>query len=361
MLNFGLIPQPVINPDLYNTVCRNPGGAVGYTLSDTGLPPSLVAAGCSVAVPRIEDRFPKSSGQFGFGAHYYADWLNNTEFGFFAMNYHSRLPIISGHAVRTAALTSADVFVEYPEDIRLFGISFNTQLVDSGIAWQGEVSYRPNAPFQIDDVEVLFQGLSPLNALIPAEYLRFRSQLGSVAPGTELQGYERHHQWQWQTTLTKVFAQVGNIDQLSLVGEVGGTKVDLPLPSSLRFNGDGTDTGGGPDFLTGAGRNPETQVGGFPTRYSWGYRLAARADYNSVFGSSFNVSPRVAFNDDVNGITPGPGGNFIEGRRSLTLGVETNYQNRWAGDLSYTRFFGAEPFNLIHDRDFVSATIKYSF
>jgi len=113
--------------------------------------------------------------------------------------------------------------------------------------------------------------------------------------------------------------------------------------------------------LTGAGRNPQTQIGGFPTRYSWGYRMAARADYNSVLGSSFNVSPRIAFNHDVNGTTPGPGGNFIEGRKSLTLGVESTYLNQWAGDLSYTRFYGAEKFNLIHDRDFVTATIKYSF
>ena len=187
-------------------------------------------------------------------------------------------------------------------------------------------------------------------------------QLGTVGPGEEVRGWERHEVSQWQMTLTKVFANVLGAEQLSLVGEFGGTKVwDLPSQSVLRYQGDGTDTGGGPDVLTGAGRNPITQTYGFPTSYSWGYRLAARADYNNAFNSPFNLSPRIAFNHDVNGITPGPGGNFIEDRRSLTLGVETTYLNQWAADLSYTRFMGAGNLNLIRDRDFVSFTVKYSF
>ena len=89
--------------------------------------------------------------------------------------------------------------------------------------------------------------------------------------------------------------------------------------------------------------------------------MAARADYNSVFGTSITLSPRVAFNHDVSGITPGPGGNFLEGRKSLTLGVEANYLNDWVFDLSYTRFSGAEDLNQIHDRDFASFSVKYSF
>jgi len=146
------------------------------------------------------------------------------------------------------------------------------------------------------------------------------------------------------------------------------------------------------DVNSGSGRNPQTQEGGFPTRYSWGYRVAARADYNSVLGTSFNVSPRIAFNHDVNGITPGPGGNFLEGRKSLTLGLQADYLSNWVFDLSYTAFWAGgrgattlvtvpaggtchgvavssptdcavkgTPFNQIGDRDFASFTVKYSF
>jgi hypothetical protein len=63
----------------------------------------------------------------------------------------------------------------------------------------------------------------------------------------------------------------------------------------------------------------------------------------------------------VNGITPGPGGNFLEGRKSGTVGIEALYLQQWAFDLSYTIFTGGKPFNQIHDRDFAAFSIKYSF
>jgi hypothetical protein len=357
MLNFGTVPQPVINPDLYDEVCR--GG--NFAASDSGLPANLVAAGCSAAFPRSKTRDPKDGGQGGFALRYLASGLNNTEFGFYALNYHSRVPLISGISVTGQAPNTGSYFTEYPEDIHLFGLSFNSQLEASGIALQGELSYRPNQPFQVDDVELLFAGLSPLNVLLPQPYLRFISQLGQYGPGEEIRGYERHKIAQLQFTGTKVFGPGNwlNSDQLALVGEVGFTNVDLP--DNLRFNGDGTDTGGGPDVNTGSGRNPITQVGGFPTRFSWGYRLAMRADYNNLWGTPVNLSPRIAFNHDVNGTSPGPGGNFLEGRKSVTVGAEANYLSQWVFDIAYTNFFGGGSYNLIHDRDFVQIAARYSF
>ena len=357
MLNFGTVPQPVINTDLFDEVCLQGN----FAASDTGLPATLVAAGCSAAFPRADTREADDEGQGGIALRYLAEGLNNTEFAFYAMNYHSRVPLISGIAVTSTAVTSGAYFTEYPEDIHLYGVSFNTQLEASGVALQGELSYRPNQPFQIDDVELLFAGLSPLNAVIPQPYLRFGSQLGQYGPGEEIRGYERHKIAQLQFTATKVFGP-GNwfgSDQIAMLGEVGFTHVDLP--GNLRFNGDGTDTGGGGDVLSGVGRNPITQVGGFPTRFSWGYRVAARADYTNVWGTPFNLSPRIAFNHDVNGTTPGPGGSFLEDRKSVTIGAEANYLSRWVFDVAYTNFFGGGSFNLIHDRDFLQVAARYSF
>jgi hypothetical protein len=358
MLNFGLVPQPLdfgLCPAL--GAGQNPANFDPLTLT-------IQRTACSAAVPRNPDRFASESGQYGVKFTYFAPELNNTEFGLYYLNYHSRLPLLSGIAVTNSNANSGRYFAEYPEDIELYGVSFNTTLEGSGVALQGEVSYRPNVPLQIDDVELLFAALSPLNNLIPQPVNRFVSQLGSYAPGAEIRGWERHELSQFQFTATKVFGP-GNwmaADQISTVLEMGFTKVwDLPPPEILRYQGDGTDTGGGPDFLTGSFRNPQTLKEGFPTSFSWGYRLAGRADYNNAFGSPFTLSPRFAFNHDVNGTTPGPGGNFLEGRRSLTLGVEANYLNEWAVDVSYTRFSGAGIFNLIHDRDFVAFTARYSF
>ncbi|MCK9490013.1 MAG: DUF1302 domain-containing protein [Xanthomonadales bacterium] len=362
MLNFGTVPQPVINPDLFWQVCHS--GPSGYLLSDrTDLSPTHVAAGCSAALPRAEDRRPSDSGQYGVALRYFAPHLGDTEFGLFYLRYHSRLPLLSGQSVTSSAPSSGRVIVEYPEDIDLIGISANTTL-PWGLAFQGELSFKDGQPYQYDDVELLFAGLSPLNALIPEPGLRFHSQLGNFAPGEYIRGWGRHEVWQGQFTLTKVFGP-GNIlgsDQIASVLEVGATNVaDLPGQDVLRYNGDGTDTGGGPDVSGGHLRNPITQEGGFPNRFSWGYRLAFRADYSNAFGSAFTLSPRVAFSHDVNGITPGPGANFIKDRKSYTVGMEANYLNQWALDMSYSRYFGAGMFNSLADRDFVSLSARYSF
>ena len=69
----------------------------------------------------------------------------------------------------------------------------------------------------------------------------------------------------------------------------------------------------------------------------------------------------MAFQHDVDGITPGPGGNFLEDRKAITLGLGANYKNQWAADLSYTDFYGAGRHNLLNDRDFLSFNLKYSF
>jgi hypothetical protein len=425
MLGFGTVPQPVLDPDRYFATCKLPLGS-GFGNADSGLPLALQGTACGNSVPRLPNRNARDSGQFGVAVHYFADWLHDTDFGFYFLNYHSRLPLLSGRTVSTAALAgvppglTAGFFVEYPEDIHMYGMSWNTSL-PWGVAWQGEISYRPNMPLQVDDVELLFAALSPLNTVVPALIatpgLRFCSQLNpgctSSPFGVDQRGYRRHQVSQLQMTFTKAYSSVLGAEQLALVGEIGATEVwDLPDQSVLRYEGEGTDTGGGPDVNSclvyatspggdpfpvpascppGALRNPATLRDGFPTQFSWGYRVAARADYNSVFGSPFTLSPRIAFNHDVNGTTPGPGGNFLEGRKSGTLGLEANYLNKFVFDLSYTAFFGGgrgattarvpvggscggtvvtavtmcefagTPFNQIGDRDFYSFTAKYSF
>lgn len=312
-------------------------------------------------------------GQYGLALRYYAEQLNNTEFGLYYLNYHSRLPLISGYALGLPGVglgptspSSGAYFTEYPEDINLYGLSFNTTINSLGISLQGELSYRDNVPLQIDDVEVLFAALSPLNAAIPAPYDQFVSQLGNFAPGEYIQGWERHEVSQLQFTATKLFGpnEFFGTDQIVLLGEVGFSNVwDLPNQNVLRYNGPGTDTGGGPSTQTGGtSRNPITEGSEFfASAFSWGYRLITRFDYNAAFGSSWNLSPRLAFNHDVNGTSPGPGGNFIEGRKSYTIGVEGTYLEKWSADVSYTSFSGAGIHNQISDRDFASINIKYSF
>jgi hypothetical protein len=408
MLGFGTSPQPVMDPVLYAATCLGAGSSIlnsdlfdqyADQLGSAQAAAAAVTVGCRSSVPRLPNRNARDDGQWGVAVRYYADWLGETDFGFYFLNDHSRLPLLSGRTVSTAALAgvppglTAGFYVEYPEDIQMYGMSWNTNL-PGGFAWQGELSYRPNMPLQVDDVELLFAALSPLNSFQPFGATDFCSQLNpgcTASPfSTDQRGYRRHEVSQLQMTFTQAFSSVLGAEQLAMVGEIGATQVwDLPDQDELRYEGEGTDTGGGPDVgdavvstvwvctdplvpatcrwvsvpvgPNGSARNPLTLTDGFPTRFSWGYRLAARADYNNAFGSPLTLSPRIAFNHDVNGTTPGPGGNFLEGRKSGTVGLEANYLNKLVFDLSYTSFWGGGHFNQISDRDFASFTVKYSF
>src|SRR5690349_6072875 len=257
-------------------------------------------------VNRLPTEKPSDSGQFGVNLKYFApEFIGGTEFGLFFLNYHSRLPLISGRtgtqagvgnafgalnavgaaaqglaaglpinsAIATAAqlgvarsaaaggnlslatatqyatigantqLSRGDVtaqasniatheyaltsgyFTEYPEDIKLIGLSFNTQLQWGGIALQGEVAYRQDVPLQFDDVELLFasltpfeQGLAtlrgtPLPATCPAgnpaaATLTHCGQLGGFGLNEKVQGWGLYDTWQAQFTATKTFSNI---------------------------------------------------------------------------------------------------------------------------------------------------------
>jgi hypothetical protein len=199
--------------------------------------------------------------------------------------------------------------------------------------------------------------------LIPAPVNRFNSQLGQFAPGEEIRGWEEHKSWQAQATTTKLFGPNNFLkaNQIAFVTEAGFNYVsDLPDKDYLRFNGPGTDTKGGADYLTGDLRNPETEVDGFADDFSWGYRMLIRAEYNNAFGA-VTVLPRIGWRHDVNGTTPGPGGSFVDGRKQITLGVAFNYLNEWVFDFAYTSYSGGGHYNLLRDRDFWAASVAYSF
>ncbi|SDI46508.1 Protein of unknown function [Pseudomonas delhiensis] len=337
-------------------------------------------------VRRGPDRDARDSGQYGLSLKYYADALN-TEFGGYYMNYHSRLPIFSGRGASQSTYNLArsltgqlaafapllvagnsSYFVEYPEDIHLYGLSFSTTL-PTGTAWQGEISYRPNAPVQLNTTDILFAGVVPLGGPVFGN-----ASVLEGAPDTDLHGYTRKEITQLQTTFTHFFDQVMGAERLTLVGEVGWTHVGgLESTSKARY---GRDPVFGPGPLPGGicqvlnastlgangpknnlSRNCEND--GFTTADSWGYRMRAIWDYNDVF-AGVNLKPNVAWSHDVDGYSPGPGGNFEEGRKAVSLGVDADYLNTYTASLSYTNYFDGKYSTLV-DRDFVALSFGVNF
>jgi hypothetical protein len=277
---------------------------------------------------------------------------------------------------------SAGYFEEFPEDIKMVGLSFNTQIQKTGTALQGEMTFRHNVPMQYDDVEVLFAALTPFEqglAQLTGETLppvclpgagatlSRCNQLGVFGAGQYVRGWGLHDMYQAQFTATQTVANVLKASQLVLLLE---TAVDYipslenkltggPNGQGLRYDGPGTDLSGNPN-LAGFQFGQYDPGNRFPTSTSWGYVLAGRLEYNNVAGA-WSLLPHFTWQHDVNGTSPGPGGNFIEGRHALTVGVTGNYQSKWELDVSYTQFGGAGLYNVLNDRDFVAASIKYSF
>ncbi|BCX70440.1 MULTISPECIES: DUF1302 domain-containing protein [Pseudomonas] len=359
--------------------------------------PTLTALGVDannegVLVRRASDRDARDSGQWGASFKYMFDPLD-TEFGAYFMNYHSRAPIFSATGAsqatfaRVAALPAqlralaplivagnSSYFVEYPEDIRLYGLSFSTTL-PTGTAWSGEVSYRPNAPVQLNSTDILFAGVRPLGGALT------NASLLSGVPGQDLHGYRRKEVTQFQTTLTHFFDQVMGASRLTLVGEVGVTHVGgLESSSDVRYGrdpvfgpGELPATGGvntcvalNTSTINGAGPGSPTNNlsrnctdEGFTTPTSWGYRGRAIWEYNDVF-AGVNLKPNVAWSHDVSGYSPGPGGNFEEGRKAVSLGVDAEYQNTYTASLAYTNFFDGK-YTTVDDRDFVALSFGVNF
>ncbi|WP_338579999.1 DUF1302 domain-containing protein [Pseudomonas sp. ML2-2023-6] len=305
-----------------------------------------------VLVRRGADRNARNSGQFGVAMHYVFEPLD-TEFGAYFMNYHSRDPILSAGAAPQSAYSAAagsgglapmivagnsSYYVEYPEDIRLYGLSFATTL-STGTAWKGELSYRPNAPVQLNSNDLLYANVTLLPGLAQASPL-------TVTPGADIQGYRRKEVTQFQTSLTHVFDNAMGADRLTVTGEVGVTYVGgLDSPSDLRY---------GRDPVFGSDGND-----GFTTATSWGYRGRAVWEYNSVL-PGVNLKPNLGWSHDISGYSPGPNANFEEGRKAITLGLDGEYQSTYTSSLSYTNFFGGR-YNTLSDRDFVALTVGVKF
>ncbi len=265
-------------------------------------------------------------------------------------------------AQQIALLTAASTgkyFTEYPEGLDMWGASFNTSLGRTGMSLQGEISMKDHVPLQVDDVELLFATLSTL-----APQFGAANQIGSFPGqlGREVSGYRRHRVWTGQSTLTKVFGPMLGAQQFTLLGELGAVWVKLPDKSVLRYDGPGSFSSGSAAAMTTAGfpTVPATPAAAFADKFSWGYQVLGRLDYNNVF-PNVNMQPTLAFTHDVRGNTPLPLGNYVRDRRSVNLAVEFTYRQAWSLELRYVNFFGAGRYNLLGDRDYFATTVKYSF
>ncbi|WP_339845809.1 DUF1302 domain-containing protein [uncultured Halopseudomonas sp.] len=348
-----------------------------------------------------KDKEASDDGQFGVAFRYFSPELNDSEFGFYAMNYHSRTPFYSSIAGRVlgpnavsgvfgpgvfgtlqpvqgidGANGPAGYFFEYPEDIRLYGMSFQTMVGPASVG--GEISYRPNMPMQIstgDQSRTALLAASipvvPGGFAVPGSDNTHRGLEGNVNPGDYIPGYVRKEFWQAQVTAIHFIDRVMGASRLSLVGEVGVNHIG-GLGDTTKFGRDSLfgqspyvegDTGvegtcasnTAVEQAGGARSESWCENDGFYTEWSWGYRARASLDYSNVF-AGVNVSPSLTWSHDVEGYGP----NFTENAKAVSFGLNFDYANKYTASLSYTDFFDGK-YNTNVDRDFASASVSVNF
>lgn len=395
-------------------------------------------------LPRGEDQEAEDTGQFGLAARYFAQSIE-TEFGAFFINYHSQAPLLSGHmpdlrnvngatlpppynSVATFApavyggrtvdqltlaeirnlaqnlanttnigallLPYSDYFIEYPEDIQLFGVSFNTTL-EMGLpggatSVSGEVSMRKDQPFQLEDGDTLggaigLPSISCADAPTPYDCYSQYGQ-GDYAPGFVLEDY-----YQAEIAFVHFFDQILGASRWTALLDIAGSYLTLPDKEKALLNSGYNATLNHPwvpdanVFVNSGGGSPLNLANDiyapyaywlalasasssaanyeddyYPTSGAWGYKMRFTGDYPNVF-AGINLRPTIAFSHDVAGTTPSPITNFIKHRKSLGLSLEAEYLNTYTVSVGYTDFYGAEPYNQLADRDFATISASASF
>jgi len=297
------------------------------------------------------------------------------------------------------------VVEQFPRDIKMLGLSFNSEIHATGTALTGEVAFRHNVPLQLDVPELIFASISPLETglnqllgnpvtgpgkCVPASATPVTgcNQFGLYGLGQTVQGYELKNTWHFNVSAWQHWSNVQMLkaSQADLRLEVGADYVPGlenkytggPQGFGLRYaSSAGTNLSGNPNLggfsqfpavngqCVNAGyANPLGQCfepgSEFATAFAWGYVLAGNLEYDNVIGA-WAFTPHFTWSQDLSGNSPGPGGAFVSGRYASTVGVTASVRNVWQLDLSYTHYAGAGQWNPLGDRDFIAASIKYSF
>jgi hypothetical protein len=339
-----------------------------------------LAAG--LAVERQADLEPDDGGQYGLAARYYAEELNDTEFGFYYMNIHSRVPLIRGVRTRIPLVTGnpTDVFIpaafdptggtlsalnpayniEFPEDLKFYGMSFATNA--GGIALSGEISYKPDTPIQINGAELLNGTLSE------APFLSFTPRVTAVGYGEEAKGWDAFDVTQMQMTAIQFFENTMGASRFTIIAEVGVVLTDNIEESDQHYGRNTVfgladfDAGGGincTNLVAAGALSSDCRSDGFVTDSAWGYRLLGKLDYANVF-AGVSLTPTIFWAHDVSGYSPAPGQQFHEGRKNLGISLEAAYQQTYTLTLGYQNYSGGSH-NILEDKDLVSMTFGISY
>jgi hypothetical protein len=327
----------------------------------------------------------RDDGQFGVAFRYIAESLNDTEFGFYFVNYHAQEPqlavdfgnyqgvdiasitgVLQGLGMdaatagaASAALGGIDLAVnsvahaEYPEDIRMYGVSFNTVLGNASVF--GELAYRPNLPIAMaspDEVvaDILSQSLTGLSHISDSSVAG--DQACAEVAGQQLCRSGSLHNYQrveaFDTSLGTIynFGPALTFDSLIGVAEIASEHIRGSSLSYTAYDGSSRPFAGAGEHTT---MDPD----------AYGFTLTASGTWNNVL-DSISLAPFAVYKNDFKGVSYSTG-RFNEGAKAYSLGVTATYLGNLQAQLQYTNFYGAGNANVNRDRDNIGVNLKYSF
>ncbi|WP_354667731.1 DUF1302 domain-containing protein [Amphritea atlantica] len=246
---------------------------------------------------RGDDTAADNSGQYGVAFRYLAEDLNNTEFGFYYLNYHDKLPVFDW----SKAFSDGTYALRYAEDIKLYGASFGTVIGDTNVS--GEYSYRDGMLF-LDST--------------PGTTMPIKGDLSTV-----------------QLSAIHVFGPSFLADDTTFTGELGYNKVHGVKASELLSN--------------------DTDGWGFAAKFDLAYQqVMPGIDMNIPIIWNHDLAGNLGGDSAVLAT-------FDKGKDVVSVGAEFTYLNNFKTDIKYTSYLGSADEDPQADRDFVSISAKYSF
>lgn len=283
--------------------------------------PVSLEHGLAATIDKTASNEPSDSGEYGLAGRYVARGLADTEFGLYYVNYHEKLPMlkwrptggtpspgmiaVGGDWSNVAGpagpllnmLDMSSYYIDYAENVKLIGMSASGVLGETNLA--GEISYRMDYPLEV---------ISP-------NPLGFDYVDGEVL--------------QTQVSAIHLFGGGMLWDNLTGTAEVGVNTVFGEGSHDLNKD-----------------------------RTTWGGTVQAAFEYYQVLnGLDLKIPVTLKFNGNGDSTVPGT---FQEDKDSLGINFNFTYKGVYQVNLGYVNYLHGDEDPLC-DRDMITATLKYTF
>lgn len=314
-------------------------------------------------VHRTPDVSPSSSKHFGLAYGFKSEALN-TDLKLYAMNTTSVTPSYRMTVNTSTGGTAATNYgLIYPENVSVFGMSFNKKL-NPELTTYGELAYRPNQAISFNASDLLGAFIAT-DANKPATLLGLQKRIQNIPVGGTFDAYDRFGVITGSVGASKIFPKALNADRVMVTGEVGFSHINgLPSADVLRY-GRGTaygaaayrDANGNLTSCTPSVAGKTCTTDGYTTSNAWGLRLIVSASYPDALAGA-TLTPSVYVARDVSGYSYD--GTFSQGRTLVRPSVRADWDKKYFAEVQYNRYSGGD-YNLLVDRDYLSVVAGMRF